>query len=662
MLDNFSLENVKEYGPNLSFRTVIREKCQYDEGLRRDVMAYCRQDVLFFFNVFCWLYEPRIRRDPDTGNILPKQIPFITWSHQDPVIEEIREYLGICDIGIEKSRGEGASWILVLMALHDFLFNPMTAIGMVSRTEDAVDSPEDPDSLFWKIDWQLTQLPKWMTPNYKRHLQDHTFRNLDIDCTIAGYSCTGDVASGGRKTWFGMDELAKFPRGPDYESMASTQHVTDSRFFVSTPKGSTGAYYDLMHEPSPNMRRLTLDWKANPWRNRGLYRMVNGTPEALDPKDNPLPATYDPPNEDVVDLFSQLRARGFKVDGSIRSPWYDNECARPMATPQNIAQELDRDYGGSAFRVFGHEPIDKMEETVRDPKLRGQLQFHPETLKPRWQTIENGPFKIWCQLEKSQNAAGNTILRPPKHRYVIGADVGSGTGGSFTSNSALIVFDLTAGEQVGEYASNTILPRDFADLCMAAAFFFNRAYLIWEHGGPGVSMTDRVREKRYSPVYRRKLKYKTVEKSTKDLGWWTNADTKVTMFNDAIDYISSGQVVIRSRELKTEYEQYVWIQGKIEHSKAVSTEDDSGKGKAHGDRAIAGCVAIQYFKQIPKSSRTAQEERTENPLVSTLAGREADWAKRQAQAANSLEWDDRSNGDLANPGIHQPWQNDGEDW
>ena len=633
---------------NLKYRIQIRERCEADADFRQGIMAACKRDVLFWMNVFGWLYEPRPMLGPD-GKKLPMVIPFITWPHQDPVILEIKENLGLKDIGMEKARGEGASWLSVMLAEHEWLYEPMSAIGLVSRNEEAVDSADDPDTLMWKIAWSLTKLPPWMTPNYTRKLTDHTLKNHDNGSTISGYAATGDVASGGRKKWFLMDELAKFPRGPDVEAMASTQHVTECRLIVSTPKGADGAYYDFMHEPS-NMVRLVLDWKGNPTRNRGLYTFVEGVPVACDPENNPLPPDYDPPSREVLDMFSRLRRKGFKLEGKVRSSWYDYQCDRPGATSQNIAQELDRDYGGSMYRVFGSEFFEKAESTVVVPRTRGTLDIHPEKVTAEFNRNDHGPVLLWCPL--------NARAEPPKHRYVVGADVCTGVGGEYTSNSSIEVFDEVTMEQVLEYVSNTIPPADWADIAVAIAKWFHGAYLAWEHNGPGTAFTQRVLDLNYPNVYRRTIKYKTSEKRTKAVGWWTSKETKTTMFSELHRSVKTGQLVLRSDMLLKECGQYVVLNGKIEHAQAANTQDDSGKGEAHGDRVIGAGVALQALRdQSSGVPREVESETDRDPPPYTMAARMQEYEESLQQDDDG--WDSRTSYDLAHPGMFSV---EAEDW
>lgn len=610
---------------NLRWRFTVNERCARDKAFRDAMWSACASDTMFFLNGFCWVYEPRPRKVD--GVLLPKQMPFIGWTHQVPAIQDIEEDLGMKDIGVEKSRGEGASWIGVLLATKDFIFEPMSSIGLVSKDERSADDPKNPDSLMWKIDWELTKLPTWMAGeknvNYKRDVTNHVLLNLDNKSTITGFAATGNVASGGRKSWFLMDELSKFPRPGDEMAMASTQHVTDCRLVVSTPLGSEGAYFELMHEES-NMKKVILDWKQNPTRNRGLYRFEKHVPVAID-EENPLPPEYLPPTTEVQQRFERLRKRGFKLEGTTRSPWYDYQCDRPGATPQNIAQELDRDYGGSSFRVFGNDFMDKAEATRRAATHVGDIDFDTKTLDPSIDFVENGPLKLWLPVD----AKG----KPPHGSYVIGCDVSNGLGGSFTSASALIAFDVTTGEhtQVAEWASRTVPPQEFADLAISFAKWLNDAFLCWEHNGPGSGFTSRVLHQKYSNIYYRRSLTRRKKAKRMEPGWWTDEKSKVAMFSDLRQGVRENAVVLRSPELIKECQHYVYKNGKIEHGLIAGASDDA-KGVSHGDRVIAAAIAIQAAKDTPTGiNGVVSDAALTKAPVNSFAGRHAAYEEELAR-------------------------------
>lgn len=625
---------------NLEYRIKLRKRAEHDVGFQRAMMTACKHDVLYWLAAFAWLYEPR----PAVlnGVLMPKMIPFIPWPNQEPVIRTLREKLGFDDIGVEKSRTQGASWIAIYLAMHDWLFDPGSKISMVSSTADKADSPEDPDSLFWKIDWGLTKLPIWMAGvkgvDYKRVIDTHAITNYrNENARIVAYAATDDVGRGGRSKWFLMDELAAWRRGPDSKAMASTQQVTRSRFVVSTPEGSDGAYYTIMHEDS-NIIKLVLDWKDNPTSNSGLYKFDGKTPTAADADKNPLLPEYSPPSQDVIDRWGRLRRKGFKLEGTVRSSWYDRECDRPNATPKSIAQELDRDYGGSMHRVFGHEFHGVAKKSVRAPLHRGMINFNRETLAPSFDTSDDGLIRIWTPLDAKN--------RPPAHPYVVGVDVCAGLGGSYGSNSVCVVLDLVTREQVLEYAINTVEPGDFADECMAISKWFHDAYLCWESDGPGKAFTNRVKHKKYTNVYMRTVLDRKGKHKTKEMGWTTQENSKKVMFDGISMAVRNEEFILRSDALVRECGQYVWLNGLIKHVLSATTDDDSSAGKAHGDRVIAFGVALMGAGDRPLASTALQEEVRAAAEPGTMAYRMKQHNDRKEESEHDA-WDHRTNDDLA---------------
>jgi hypothetical protein len=618
---------------NLAYRKKVLVRAATDIDFRSAVWAACRDDILYWVNTFLWLFEPRPMVGAD-GKPLPKKIPFITWPHQEPAIREIDRVLGTEDVAVEKARGEGMSWIMVTFGVRDFIFRPMSTIGFVSKDEASVDTPDNSDSLFWKVQFLLDNLPSWMVPKYNRSVTAHTFKNTLNGSSITGFAATGNVASGGRATWFGMDELSKFPKGKDADAMASTQHVTKSRFVVATPFGTDGEYYRLMHEPS-SMVKITVDWKDNPTKNRGLYRMQNGLPVAVD-KANPLPVDYDPLSSEVLDRLSRLRRKGFKLDNTIRSPWYDKECDRPSATPQKIAQELDRSYGGSMYRIFGNEFFDEANKTVQNP-VKYSISVNPEKIEGSLSKVENGPVLVWCSLDAKN--------KPAERQYVLGADISAGLGGSHTSNSVCQIVDLLSGEQVLEYATNTTSPADFADECVALAKIFNNARMIWEANGVGMAFMQKVLESGYTNYYMREVMWKRKKSRQKEAGWWTNDKTKEILFEYFQSEVKSGRYVLRSDSLVKECGQYIRENGKIEHVLSRGSDDGSSKGAAHGDRVIAMGIALQAARERPLAQRTEEKYMEDNPPPNTLAARNKEWEERNSRGQDT--WDDRDCGEMA---------------
>ena len=539
----------------------------------------------------------------------PKTFPFIVWPHQVDGIRDIYQdrktgepRLGFDDIVVEKSRGEGMSWMGILFAVHSWLFEPHSKIGLVSRTEESADDPDDSDSLFWKIDWQLTQLPLWMVgtknKDWRRIIDRHTLTNKRNGSMIKASAATGDVFRGGRLTWALMDEFAFFKKGEDAAALNASHGATDSRLFVSTVNGQHNEYHRVAHDPATY--KVIIDWKQNVSRNRGLYTMQKGLPVAVD-ADNPLPKNYDPPSEEVLDLFSSLRKKGFRLEGKQRSPWYDKECNRPGMTPKRIAQELDRDYAGSEAVVFGDEFKMAVEKTVKKPVHTGNITVIKDTssgemeVKGQFESVRGGDVDIWMPLD----ARG----RPPRGNYAIGCDVATGLGGSWSSNSTLTAVNIDTREQVLGLATNTTEPADFADLAVAIANWLWGAYLGWEHNGPGAAFTKRIITLKYGDCYRRQVADRRGGKTRqRTLGWWTDPKSKALMFSETARAVRHTDIAVRCEKLQKEFGQYVYDgQGSIIHAETGTTDDNASAGKAHGDRVIAFGVTCMMLLDRPSS-------------------------------------------------------------
>ena len=236
-------------------------------------------------------------------------------------------------------------------------------------------------------------------------------------------------------------------------------------------------------------------------------------------------------------------------------------------------------------------------------------------------------------------------LKPPPRPYVIGCDISTGLGGSYTSNSVASVIDQTTNEQVLEFASNTMPPTDFADFCIAMAMWLHNAYLAWEANGPGEAFTSQIKKRKYCNLYHRTIMSQRNRKRTKDLGWYTNPKSKERLFHDIDNYVRCSGVKVRSEPLSKEFGQYVMIGGEIKHVLAASTDDQSSMGKAHGDRVIAFGVAIQALRDRPVTDRLSVKFGSQGPPPNSIAARQQE--ELDAKARRESGWDGRDNADLA---------------
>lgn len=574
---------------------------------QRTLWTACKHDILFFINAFCWLYEPRGSRLVGTSSNV---VPFITYGFQDRAFLAMQEAFEKQDIGVEKSRDLGATWMSLTLLFHRWMFFEFSSLGVMSRVENMVDKPGKRDTLMWKLDFLLKGdaghggLPAWMRPS-KVYRSMMMMENQDNGSTFEGAATTESAWRGGRKGCIFIDEYAAFPAGDDYKALASTQHATDCRLFVSTPLGASGAYYDVMHQPS-NIKKIILDWSEHPDRQKGLYTSDKGVLKILD-EEYEFPEDYK-----------------FVLDGKRRSPYYDQECLRPGATPQSIAQELDRDYGGSEYQIFGKSLYEQGRTGLLTPYERGVLFYDEETLSPDFNVAEDAGYKLW-----THRCSRGLPVKTGK--YVVGCDISSGLGGEYTSNSVICVIDTVTGQQVAEFATNTIRPEAFADLAIATCMWFNDAYLIWEVNGPtGGSFSRQILERGYGNVYFREVENKSYKKKSKSPGWFSTDKNKLAVLSQMSAAIQNGMFCIRSDALLEECKSYVYVQGKVVHSRAVRTTDDSAKGATHGDRVIAAALAWHAAKDRPMTPVQEVNESDEEIPYGCMAWR---FKQREREAA-----------------------------
>lgn len=567
---------------NLEFR---REMLQFGSRSASNgaiLASMCADDALFFFNTFCWTFDPRITECP--------ALPFVTFRFQDDAIATLCDAIGKEDCLIEKSRDMGASWLSLGLFTWRWLFFEMQTFMLVSRNEDYVDKSGDPKSLFWKIDFLLDsrRMPSWLLRGYsqKKHRKRLHIFHPQTRSVIDGESTTGDVARGDRRTAIFMDEYAAFDVDAGYRALNSTQSATDSRIYNSTPQGEGNAFSDQAKNES--VLKLRLHWSQHPRKRRGLYTSnEEGVLQILDP-DYEFPEGYE---------FVLMR------DGKPRSPWYDRECKR-TPIPTLIAQELDIDYLASGGQFFDPQLLDRvLAQSAIPPFLRGDLQFDQDGGSPHFIADPKGSLALWT----NPDAHGEL---PRDRRYTVGADVSHGTG---ASNSTLSIVDLKTGEKVGEFArSHNIMPQDFARIAVATCRWFNDAYLIWEANGPGRLFGNVViDELGYRNFYHRRQEDKVVKTRTDIPGWWSTKQTKEPLLGMYQLALARGQFINHSKIAIEECRRYM-IQGdgSVAHSDSIAgAKDPTGARDNHGDRVIADALACRALKERPDLETDSQEER-----------------------------------------------------
>jgi hypothetical protein len=606
----------KDLAANLYFRKKVLKLGASDPGKATDLRRMCSEDLLFYVNTFCWTYDPR-EENP--------VLPFNTYPFQDETMLNIADCIQLGeDFSIPKSRAMGASWMGLTVFEWFWHFRCNLSFLLISRNEKYVDESGNPKSLFWKIDFLHKYQPKWLLPSGREMLSKDPNRrllhleNADTGSVIDGESTTGDAGRGDRRTAMFIDEHAAFDLNDGFKVLRATRDTANCRGFNSTPQGSGNAFYEVVHNTAA--RQLRLHWRFHPVYNRGLYAVKDGEVELLD--DFQGEVRVQRKGEGAAKTVKFPEGYPFIRNGQwkVRSPWFDNQCAR-CVSDMEINQELEIDFLGSDFQFFDPETIEiLMKRDARPAYVRGKVLFEPETLEPnRFMEDNKGSLQLWLTLDGRDKI-------PMDRKFVIGADVSAGTG---ASNSAASVVDTETAEKIAVFRDPHLRPNAFADYVIALAKFFNNAFLIWDASGPtGKTFTMRVMAKGYGNIYYRRYEKKIGKRLTDEPGYYLNPEARTHVLENYRDALGNGDFINRSKTgLKECLLFVVQSGGLVVHSDAASSQDPSGARTAHGDETIADALASHGLKERDSMPRP---EKQEIP-IGCLAWRQAERELQEAE-------------------------------
>lgn len=276
--------------------TLAAERKAHIEALR-DLEAEderCKQDIHYWSRYYAWGFDPR----PDAPlAVVPLgefdfQAAFVDWLDEQVFV---RRSSGTAD----KSRDMGATITALRWGLHHWLYRDYFTLLIASAKEELTDKIGDSDTLFERLRFLVRLLPGWMLPKGFDVLRDMPYmklENKENGSLITGSAPTTSLGEGRRRSAVLMDEFADWPEG-GYTQYTTLTQTSKSLLAISTPKGRFNKYADLIHDGVTP--RFTMDWREHPWKDERWY--------------NSLP-------------FGIL-------------------C--PAMTPEDIAQEVDRNYDAS---------------------------------------------------------------------------------------------------------------------------------------------------------------------------------------------------------------------------------------------------------------------------------------------------------------------------
>lgn len=577
----------KEYEANLRYRMEILKWAAESRANQEDLVAACVRDVIFFADTFIWAMD--VKRYPDEPDR-----PWITWDLQEEVLRDIDGAIGRRSVGIKKSRDIGGSTMPLIVFDKHFLFSRFATLMVASRNERLVDDPNNPDSLFYKLDYMHRWLPSWMTKSLDR--KKLTWKNLATGSNLLGSSTTADLGRGGRKHAVLVDEHAAWDRRESIELIGSLQHNTRCRIWASTPKGVGNGFHQII--TAGNIRVHELHWSRHPIHGAGLYRTEKGKLKLIDeaywriatPRDilaryPELERKFSPSDGLAVHTYP------FILDGKLRSPYYDYECFQ-CPIPKLIAQELDMDFIGSGAPFFdGDEICDYIRKFAREPYAFGELSYDVEGTKIdniRWAPSKEGRLQLWFHPDH--------FGRPPKDRkFVLGIDISAGTG---VSNSHISVGDTRMRCKTAGFTTPHMRPERFAEYAYAVGKYFNDALMGFEGSGVGREFGSRLKELGYPNLH---YMTKTSGNKSDIPGFFPNEDVKRALLTEYGRALTTREFTNPDETAVNECRMYEWTENQsVVHVDSIGAPDPSGAKKNHGDRVIGDAVDWMLMRRVKR--------------------------------------------------------------
>ena len=283
-----------------------------------EIIRKCKEDPIFFFNMFLWTYNPRLATP---------HVPFITYPYQDDFIKQIVESVEVwVDVWIEKSRDMGLSWVMLGIFLWWFLFKEWSVL-LWSYKEDYVDAQGNMDSAFERLRYMVKRLPKQMRPKDLLN----KYMNLSAPwCWEISWDVWVNFWTWWRRKVVFMDEFALRPR--DETALQKTKDVTECRIFWWTPNGTGNVYGKVMtnHKAYRHLlnKKIRLPWRLHPLKTNVWYEFQKMTRTATDLAQE-VDISYETSVVNAVyPLFLQMATKGTYVYDVSRHTYWSRDFGR----------------------------------------------------------------------------------------------------------------------------------------------------------------------------------------------------------------------------------------------------------------------------------------------------------------------------------------------
>tara|TARA_Y100000310_G_scaffold291562_1_gene319602 strand:- start:550 stop:1797 length:1248 start_codon:yes stop_codon:yes gene_type:complete len=344
---------------------------------------------------------------------------------------------------------------------------------------------------------------------------------------------------------------------------------TGGQFLViSTPNGiaGAGAYYHEQVVQSKsgledNAKLVTVDWWEIP--------DVSNIPGHKKGYNSEL---FKAVKENYFRKESIKRKyKGF-FDPIAEEAWRDNKWLKQQHDDLGeilYKQEILHSFIVGEHSVFNEDIIKRVAAELIEPKIKDKLGNN---------RIDN----LWIWKNPT-----------PKHRYIMGCDVSTGTG---KDSSSFQIMDVENYEQVAEY-KGYISTKLFGRFIKMAAKYYNQAFVVIECNGVGEAVFNEVYyddNDSYQNVFKQLKRKNNISRMT---GWITDTKTRKLVTNELIDWFLVDELwnefKMYSRRLHYEMATWIWDGSKVDHA--------SG---AHDDTLIAMSLAVYLRNKVEEAGES----------------------------------------------------------
>ena len=493
-----------------------------DIGIERFL---CETSNIYFMLKYCWVDIPGHGSFPFTMYYFQKE--------SMKVIDNTRKMI------FEKTRQCGISTVTSLYCFWRCNFKDSEDIDVISITQVKA------KDFVKKIDTTVRNLPEFLKT--KVTAQNQKEIRWENGSRLYSESATDRAGRGDSLSMLVLDEAAfylseRMIRGIVAAAVPTLTRTGGKTIIISTSNGTTGPgawYYEEVEKlklvgNSDDAKLVSIEWYEVP----------------------------DMPGIKPYKGFNDVLQKYIDKDYFNR-PHIKKEMEAYFAP-------IVKNYRNNDWLKITHEETGDLafrQEILHQYVVSGEQVFTPETLEYFKNQIKKyNP--IWENEINGMSVKGMTVwdLPKPKHRYILGIDISSGTSKDYSS---IQIMDVENYEQVAEF-KGMLATKTMGSLIKKVARYYNSGYVCIESNSIGEAVFNEVYysdEDPYRNVYKIKKVNNGIERMT---GWLTTSKTRQLMLNNLVDWFEieelREQLIIKSKNLYTEMLSFVWTAGRMDHS------------------------------------------------------------------------------------------------